>query len=94
MRDYTVYVCEKCGLEFPDDHEKCQAHEDGHIKPDPYQLWKNGSYLPDSKYPVFIRIPMADGAEAMYKFDAITKEAEQEESPLLPAEDLPIDLTF
>jgi len=88
MRDYKVYVCEKCGEEFPNDREKCNEHENGHIRTKEYTLWNNGSYQPDSKYPAFIRIPMADGAEVTYKLDAIVKEAKKEESPLLPTEDL------
>jgi hypothetical protein len=86
MRDYRVYVCDKCGEEFSNDREKCHEHEISHIKPDNYSLWDSGSYQPDSKYPAFIKIPMADGAEVMYKYDAILP-TEEKNSPLLQTED-------
>jgi hypothetical protein len=82
MRDYRVYVCEKCGQEFPNDHDGCEEHENGHIRPDNYALWDNGSYQPDSRYPAFIRIPMADGTEAMYQYDS-SLPAQKNSSPAI-----------
>ena len=80
MKDYKVYVCEKCGKEFPDDREKCEEHEGGHIRPEYYTLWDAGSYQPEDKYPTYITIPMTDGAEVLYEKAAINKEADQIES--------------
>jgi len=88
MKDYKVYVCEKCGKEFPNDREGCEVHEAGHVSPEPYQIRRSGTYNQISRYPAGIKIPMEDGAEVMYKFDSIVKEPQKEESPCSNTDDL------
>jgi hypothetical protein len=88
MRDYKVYVCEKCGEEFPDDREKCAEHEKYHVRPEPYGIHDKGSYQSGDKYPVFIIIPMADGANVRYRVEGVLtppEEPETKESPLATA---------
>lgn len=98
MKEYKVYVCEKCGQEFPqgfpEGYEKCQEHEDSHVKPEAYGISNNGSYQPEDIYPTYITIPMADGAEVLYEKSAIIKEARKKESPRGNEDDLEEKPTF
>ena len=84
MREYKVYVCEKCGQEFtegyPRGYDQCKAHEASHVVPESYVIRDSGSYQPGDTYPRYLRIPMADGAEVMYKFESIAP-TEEKESP-------------
>lgn len=92
MKEYKVYVCEKCGQEFtggfPEGYDKCLEHEKSHVEPDTYGIRNNGSYQPEDKYPSLIKIPMTDGAEVLYKKASIIKEADKEESPRGNEDDL------
>lgn len=92
MREYNVYVCEKCGQEFtqgfPEGYNACLEHENSHIEPEAYGIGKSGSYQPGDKYPNYLTIPMADGAEVLYEKVAIKIEAEQQESPRCNEDDL------
>lgn len=84
MRDYKVYVCEKCGKEFKGDVEACLDHEEkDHTGPG--SLWdevKNPVYLEiASYYPDTVEIPMKDGSVVQYSYDRVIEEPEQKESP-------------
>lgn len=94
MKDYKVYVCEKCGDEFPNDYQGCLEHEKTHIKPDYYYLQDAARYLCDDKYPSFIKIKMEDGAVIEYHISTMVKEAEQKESPLPQIEDNLLEKPF
>ena len=92
MREHKTYICDLCGKEFtqgyPEGYNKCEEHERSHVKPEPYAIMNKGSYRLGDKYPSYITVPMADGAEIVYKFDTVLKpdildaELEQKESPL------------
>jgi hypothetical protein len=84
MKEYKVYVCEKCGQEFtegyPEGYNNCQKHEASHVVPEFYAIRDNSSYQPGDTYPRYIRIPMSDGAEIMYQFESVAP-TEEKESP-------------
>ena len=86
MKEYKVYVCEKCGEEFtegyPEGYEKCLEHERTHIGIAKFAEHKPEYLGPDSTYPNYIEVEMTDGSIRVYEATgAITRESKEKESP-------------
>lgn len=87
MKEYKVYVCEKCGEEFtegyPEGYEKCLEHEKIHIGIAKYTEHRPEYLGPASIYPNYIEIEMADGSILAYEATGVTiKKAQEKENPL------------
>ncbi|MDD3021835.1 MAG: hypothetical protein PHX61_12780 [Alphaproteobacteria bacterium] len=86
MKEYKVYVCEKCGEEFtegfPEGYEKCFEHEKTHVGIAKYGIHKPEYLGPASTYPNYIEVEMTDGSIQAYEATGvIVKEATEKESP-------------
>jgi len=86
MKEKTVYICEKCGMEFPqqypEGYDLCQEHEKTHINPIGYDPVKAISFQPTDTYPSYIRVRMTDGEMRGYWIDPMIEEpTEAKEKP-------------
>ena len=87
MKQYKVYVCELCGQEFtegyPEGYEKCQEHEKTHIGIKMFAKHKTEYLGPNSVYPDYIEVEMADGSIRAYgAAGVVIKEPAEKENPL------------
>ena len=79
MKERTIYICEKCGLEIIDDYQRMIDHEhDNHTEPSSFQDPEAGSFY-DTKdgyrglYPRTVTVKMQNGAKVQYSGPVIVE---------------------